>query len=463
MNITVLGAGYVGLVTSATLAYLGHKVVNVETDNVKLEALQKGNVPFYEPNLENLTNLVVKSGNLEFTDNAQTAIKSSEIIFITVGTPEAADGQPDLTQLNIAAKAIGQALDSSRHRIIINKSTVPVGAGNWVEMLVTQSLQQVQLTPARSGKIDPISFSVVSNPEFLREGTALIDSFYPDRIVVGVSDNTSLNTIMKLYEPILTQNFDPPLNILRPKGLKSVPLVDVDIASAELIKYAANSFLAMKISFANEIANISEKVGADIKNVMEAIGLDSRIGSSFLNAGIGFGGSCFKKDLSALINIAGEYNLNLNILPATIKVNESQRLIVIRKLQEELKIIKGRKIGIMGLAFKPNTDDLRDAPSITIITQLLKMGCSVKVYDPVANHVLKKQRPDLELFYANNIDDLAADTDALILVTEWSEFISADFAKLKGLVRNPLIIDGRNCLNRQRLTELGFNYKGIGL
>ncbi len=463
MNIAVLGAGYVGLVTSSTLAYLGHKVVNIETDEVKLEYLMKGTVPFYEPNLENLVRIVVNNGNLSFTGKASDAIKAAQVIFITVGTPSGIDGQPDLSQLLNAARSIGQALDSTQHRIIINKSTVPVGSGNWVEMLISQSIQQIQLTPARSQKINPISFSVVSNPEFLREGTALIDSFYPDRIVVGVSDDTSSSVIRKLYEPILSQSFDQPLNILRPKHLKAVPLIEVDIASAELIKYASNSFLAMKISFANEIANISEKVGANINHVMDAIGLDSRIGRSFLNAGIGWGGSCFKKDVSALINIASEYDLALNLLPATVKVNEAQRLIVIRKLQEELKIIKGRKIGIMGLAFKPNTDDLRDAPSISIITQLLKMGSSVKVFDPVAHDALKQQRPDLDVIFANNIEDLSRDTDALILVTEWSEFILAKYENIKKLVRNPLIIDGRNCLNKEHLIELGFNYKGIGL
>lgn len=463
MNICVLGAGYVGLVTSTTLAYLGNQVVNVESNHKRLEVLQQGKIPFFEPNLEELAKLVINQDLLSFTDDVNQAIKQADVVFIAVGTPQLSDGQPDLSQVLAAAKSIGLALDEACHRVIINKSTVPVGSGNWVEMLIKQSMLQGQLTPARSNKVAPVNFSVVSNPEFLKEGSAVFDSFFPDRIVVGVSDSISASIIREMYAPIINQSFEPPANISRPNNFTDVPFVEVDIASAELIKYASNAFLAMKISFANEMSNIAEKVGANINKVMSAIGLDSRIGQAFLSAGVGWGGSCFGKDINALVNIAQEYNINLNLLPATINVNENQRLVVIRKLQEELKILKGRTIGIMGLSFKPNTDDLRDAPSLTIIAQLLKMGASIKAYDPVSNSSFKECKPELDIVYCDTMETLAKDCDALVLVTEWDEFTNLNWSKIRNLIRNPLVIDGRNCLNREYLVELGFIYKGVGV
>lgn len=462
MEVCVVGAGYVGLVTSVCLSYLGNQVITVESNPERISSLKAGNVPFFEPHLEELTNECIHSGFLEFTDDLESAVKRSQIIFIAVGTPPLASGEPDLSQLMTVARAIGSALDTTKTRLIVNKSTVPVGSGNWVEMLVSQGVQNVQTVPARSAKPEAPSFAVISNPEFLREGSAIADSFYPDRIVVGASDETVASVMKKLYKPIISQEFDPPKCAPRPEGFKTVPFVVTDLASAELIKYAANAFLALKISFANEIAGLCEKVGADIRQVAQGIGLDQRIGRQFLNAGVGWGGSCFGKDVSALMTVAKEYNYQTSLLEATVAVNERQRLVVIKKLQDELKIIKGRTIGLMGLSFKPNTDDLRDAPSITIAYQLLKMGARVKVFDPVTNEACKKAHPHLDLVYCEDLKELAQDSDALVLVTEWNQFNQANWKELGRSMRWPLLIDGRNALNEEDIQAAGLTYRGVG-
>ncbi len=462
MDICVIGAGYVGLVTSACLAFFGNKVVAVDSDKNKIGRLRDGDMPFYEPGLKEFVRTCTASGSLEFCDDLTAAVKRSSVIFIAVGTPSLADGEPDLSQVMAVARDIGGALDTSRRRLIVNKSTVPVGSGNWVEMLVSQGLNVVQTVPARSAKAESPAFCVVSNPEFLREGTAIFDTLYPDRIVVGSSDQSAVEMMKALYKPIIDQSFDPPSFAARPAGFTSVPYVVTDLASAEMIKYSANAFLAMKISFANEIANLCEKVGADIAQVTRGIGLDKRIGGSFLNAGIGWGGSCFAKDVHALINVAHEYSCPTSLLESTIAVNQRQRLVPITKLQEELKIIKGRTIGLMGLSFKPNTDDLRDAPSLTIATQLLKMGAQVKAYDPVAAKACLELHPNLNLAYCCNLQDLATDADALVLVTEWDEFLQVDWRALAQLMKRALVIDGRNFLPEPMLSAAGFTYRGIG-
>jgi UDPglucose 6-dehydrogenase len=346
--------------------------------------------------------------------------------------------------------------------VVVNKSTVPVGSGNWVEMLVSQGVQSVQTVPARSSRPDMPTFSVVSNPEFLREGSAITDSLYPDRIVVGASDESAIDLMKQLYKPLINQTFDSPTFAPRPEGFGTVPFVVTEVASAELIKYSANAFLAMKISFANEIAGLCEKVGADIRQIALGIGLDKRIGERFLNSGIGWGGSCFGKDVSALMHVAREYNHPTPLLEATVSVNERQRLSVIKKLQDELKIIKGRTISLMGLSYKPDTDDLRDAPSITIARSLVRMGARVKAYDPVSNEVCKRNHPDLDVEYCNDLNDLAQGADALVLVTEWNEFKTADWRALHDLMRTPLVIDGRNALQERQLISAGFTYRGIG-
>jgi UDPglucose 6-dehydrogenase len=406
----------------------------------------------------------IESGALQFTDDLEDAVKRSEVIFIAVGTPSLADGEPDLSQVMSVARSIGGALDSSRHRLIINKSTVPVGSGNWVEMLVSQGLQVgAQLVPAGSARPEMPSFTVVSNPEFLREGTAIYDTLYPDRIVIGCNDDDSAVATMKeLYKPIVNQTFTPLPCAKRPAGLKSVPFLVTDLASAEMIKYSANAFLAMKISFANEIAALCEKVGADIREVTQGIGYDKRIGGSFLNAGIGWGGSCFGKDVRALITVAREYNCPTSLLESTIAINQRQRSVPITKLQEELKIIKGRTIGLMGLSFKPNTDDLRDAPSLGIAAQLLKMGAQVNAYDPVSGKLCAALHPDINVKYCGDLKELATGADALVLVTEWEEFLNVDWPAIAAVMRRPLVVDGRNFLPELMLKAAGFTYRGVG-
>ena len=462
MDVCVIGAGYVGLVTSCCLAYLGNRVVVVESNPQRLNTLKEGIVPFFEPGLTDILQSLSSSGLLEFTDSIDQGVKRSDVIFIAVGTPSLAGGEPDLSQVVTVATAIGGALDTTRKRLIVNKSTVPVGSGNWVEMLVAQGIQALQTVPARSSRPDAPIFNVASNPEFLREGTAIHDTFYPDRIVVGCIDDDAVQMMKTLYKPIVSQTFDPPPFAPRPEGFDNVPFVVTDIASAEMIKYSANAFLAMKISFANEIANLCGKVGADIRQVTQGIGYDKRIGKQFLNAGVGWGGSCFGKDVHALIDVAKEYNSSTALLEATLQVNKYQRNHAITKLQEELKIIKGRTIGLMGLAFKPNTDDLRDAPSLTIAAVLQKMGAQVRAYDPVSNKVCAAQRPDLNIIYCKDVGELVEGADALVLVTEWEEFRKANWHQLGESMRRKIIIDGRNFLAEKDLIDAGFVYRGIG-
>lgn len=467
MDISVIGAGYVGLVTSAMLARLGNHVIAVDSNREKLESLKQGKAPFFEPGLDEFLADAIDSGFLKFSDSIEQAVAKSEVIFIAVGTPPLSNGESDLSQVMAVARAIGRSLDSSRRRIIVNKSTVPVGSGNWVEMLVSQGVQSVQPVAAGASRADASrsdapAFTVVSNPEFLREGSAITDSFYPDRIVVGASDDHAATLMKQLYKPILSQTFEAPKYAPRPANFTTVPFVITDVPSAELIKYSANAFLALKISFANEIAGLCEKVGADVRQIVRGIGLDKRIGSNFLNAGVGWGGSCFGKDIGALQQVAREYNYPTPLLEATCEVNARQRLVVIKKLQEELKILKGRTVGLMGLSFKPNTDDLRDAPSLTIARQLLKMGASVKVYDPVANEICRTMNPDLDLVYCDTLVHLATDSDALVLVTEWEEFIRTDWKALAKVMRYPLIIDGRNTLLEADVTGADLIYRGIG-
>src|SRR5439155_8709538 len=356
--------------------------------------------------------------------------------------------------LEAAARSIGAAMDGSRFRVVVNKSTVPVGSGNLVETLVREGIGDTH----PSG---PIRFGVASNPEFLREGSAVADSLYPDRIVVG-GDTSTLAIMRQLYEPLVAQVFDPPPGVPRPSSMISVPLLATSLTSAEMIKYAANAFLAMKIGFANEIANICERVGAEGPEVMAGIGLDSRIGAKFLNPGIGWGGSCFGKDIQSLLHTAREYGYSSRLLQATLEVNTAQRQMVIQKLQEKLYILKGRTIGLLGLAFKPDTDDLRDAPSLHIAERLLQMGARVKAYDPIANAACRAQRADLKIRLCDSARELAADSDALVMVTEWKEFHSLDLAELAGLMTSPILVDGRNLFVPETAVAAGFDYSGIG-
>lgn len=481
MNICIIGTGYVGLVTGASLAYLGNKVTCVDIDSDKVNKLKQGVSPIYEPGLDDLLNVGITKGNLSFTTELSKGANDAEVIYIAVGTPPSADGSPDLSYVKEAAKGIGRSILANHKKgsfkIIINKSTVPVGSGNWVEMLVREeirklivSLPQVialngsgaQLAKDLLEDITP-TFTVVSNPEFLREGTAISDTFYPDRIVVGANNEKAFDVLRELYQPLLEQDFTPPESISpRPHEIKFVPLVTTDLTSSEMIKYAANSFLAMKISFANEMANICEQTGADIKRVAEGIGLDQRIGSRFLNAGIGWGGSCFGKDVSALIEIAHEYGYEPELLEAARAVNKRQRQLVIQKLQSTLRIVKGKTIGLLGLAFKPDTDDVRDAPSYDIISTLLKMGAHVKAYDPIAMEAFQNLHSDLDLVYESSAYDLAANCDALVVVTEWNEFQELNLSELYRLMTGSVLIDGRNIFDPAKAAETGFRYLSVG-
>jgi UDPglucose 6-dehydrogenase len=452
VNVSILGTGYVGLTTGACLAFLGHKVTCTDPDPKKIEMLENGEVPFHEPFIAEL--VVEARCNLKFTTSYDHAIPGAQVIFIAVGTPPGANGAPDLKYLEAAARGIGERLTDG-FTVVVNKSTVPIGSGNWVGSLVREAYEQSHGQKA-DGK-----FAVASNPEFLREGSALHDSLYPDRVVVGTDEPQTAEILYSLYRPILDQTFQAPSFLQRPERLGAVPLISTDLASAELIKYAANAFLSLKISYINEIAQLSEKVGADITQVARGIGLDARIGTRFLQAGIGWGGSCFGKDTAALISTASEYGLEMPIVHAAREVNRRQRERVVEKLLAELRILKGRTIGLLGLAFKPNTDDLREAPAIEIARKLIERGARVKAHDPVAMERFKRENPGLEVTCCPDVETTFRDCDAVVLVTEWAQYRELDWEPLARLMRTAIILDGRLVLDRARLTRAGFRYVGI--
>ena len=452
MNVCIIGTGYVGLVTGVCLAEIGNNVICVDKIKEKVYLLSNGKVPIYEPELDNFLQRNIKNNKLAFTTNISDAIKESDIIYICVGTPPLSNGQADLHYVEEVACEIGKYINDEK--IIVNKSTVPIGSGDWVSMVISDSIEK------NNNQNKNVCFSVVSNPEFLREGSAIDDTFFPDRIVIGSSSKKAVDKMLKLYEPIINQSFEwPDDKRLIPKGSK-IPVVISDLTSSEMIKYAANSFLATKISFINEIANICEKVGADVSKVAEGIGLDKRIGPAFLNAGIGWGGSCFPKDVSALSNIAGEYGLSTQILNAVVNVNREQRLKITQKIQNELKIIKGKTIAVLGISFKSDTDDTRDAPSIKIMNDLVNLGARVKAYDPIVSAAPGSLSKKVEI--CSSAYEAVRGADMFILATEWEEFLDLDFNKIKELMHNSSIIDGRNYLDKSRLEKLGFKYIGIG-
>ena len=454
-KIVIIGTGYVGLTTGATLAFLGHQVTCVDIDQYKLKNLQEGKTPFFEPFIEDLMRSA--GVKLSFSNNLEKAIKNSEISFITVGTPSNEDGSVDLSAVAKVAKSIGGNLNKHQKHLIVNKSTVPIGSGNYVESLVCEGYRNKYDEKEDFGQLQ-----IASNPEFLREGSAVSDSLYPDRIVIGSNNKLTLDFLKEFYRPLAKQTFTPPSFAPRPPGLEFVPLITTDLISAETIKYAANAFLATKISFINEVAGLAEYAGADIVEIAQAIGLDSRIGKQFLQAGIGWGGSCFGKDIKAMISSGQDYKYPMPLLEATIKVNNRQRFSVTNKLQQELKVLKGCVIGLLGLSFKPNTDDMRDAPVLYIIDQLFQRGVHLRVHDPVSMPACQKLFPDLPVKYVESIEELASDADALVLVTDWIEYRKADWATIFLAMKQKIIIDGRNHLDRQKLLELGFLYRGVG-
>ncbi len=417
----------------------------------KIEMLENGEVPFHEPYLPEL--IAEARCNLKFTTKYEHAVPGSQVVFIAVGTPPGVNGAPDLKYLQAAAHGIGEHL-SEGFTVVVNKSTVPIGSGNWVGSLVREAIEK------RAG-CKAHKFAVASNPEFLREGTALHDSLYPDRVVVGADDDQTAEVLYTLYRPILDQTFQAPAFLPRPEEIGAVPLISTDLQSAELIKYAANAFLALKISYINEIGLLSEKVGADIAQVAKGMGLDARIGTRFLQAGIGWGGSCFGKDTAALVATAAEYGLEMPIVQAAREINRRQRERVVDKLLGELRILKGRTIGLLGLAFKPHTDDLREAPALDIARKLIDRGVRIKAHDPVAMDRFRREHPDLNVTLCETAEEVARDCDAVVLVTEWPQYREMDWEPLARSMRTAIVLDGRLALDRARLSRAGFKYLGL--
>ena len=463
MRVCVIGTGYVGLVTGVCLAHAGHHVICVDNNEEKVKLMQTGQSPIFEPGLSEIMQSSLQAGTIEFTSDLGAGVRHGQILFIAVGTPALSNGESDTRYVEAVARGIGAHLNSE-YKVIVNKSTVPIGSGDWVRMLVldghTEAMQAA--SPALAGVgAEAVSltpepqFDVVSNPEFLREGCAIYDTFNPDRIVLGSSSFQAIELMQELYAPIVHRQF------CDDSTLPSVPIVVTDLSSAEMIKYAANAFLATKISFINEVANICDRVGADVVEVARGIGLDSRIGSRFLQAGIGWGGSCFPKDVSALIHTAADYGYEATLLKATVSVNQHQRLVVIEKLQQTLKILKGKTIGLLGISFKPNTDDLRDAPALDIIEHLCRLGTRVKAFDPIVSQTGLRHGLT-EVLVETDPERLADGCDALVLVTDWQAFRNLDYAKMAKLMHTPILIDGRNFLDQEMLQQAGFRYVGIG-
>jgi UDPglucose 6-dehydrogenase len=462
MRVCVIGTGYVGLVTGVCLAHVGHDVICVDNNEEKVNLMKAGQSPIYEPGLSELMQQAIKDEKIRFTTDIGAGVDHGEILFIAVGTPALPTGESDTRYVEAVARGIGAHLTTG-YKVIVNKSTVPIGSGDWVRMIVLDGIAERQKVPVAAGGVpvtDPSSeieaeFDVVSNPEFLREGSAVYDTFNPDRIVLGSNATRAIEMMQQLYAPIVNRE------VAENKSLPPVPVVVTDLSSAEMVKYASNAFLATKISFINEVANICDRVGADVTQVAQGIGLDSRIGSKFLQAGLGWGGSCFPKDVSALVHTANDYGYEAQLLKATIEVNGRQRLLTVEKLQQVLKILKGKTVGLLGLTFKPDTDDMRDAPALDLIEQLNRLGAKVKAYDPIVSQ--SGMRHGLSgVIVETDPERLADGCDALVLVTDWQKFKSLDFAKMAKLMHNPVLIDGRNFLDPQLVAEAGFQYQGIG-
>ncbi|MGB7441295.1 MAG: UDP-glucose/GDP-mannose dehydrogenase family protein [Coleofasciculaceae cyanobacterium] len=462
MRVCVIGTGYVGLVTGVCLSNIGHHVICVDNNEEKVKLLKSGQTPIYEPGLSELMQSCTKAGRLEFTSDLGAGVSHGEILFIAVGTPPLPTGESDTRYVEAVARGIGSHLKDG-YKVIVNKSTVPIGSGDWVRMIVLDGVAERKKSLVAAGTVssdEPLEeiaadFDVVSNPEFLREGSAVYDTFNPDRIVLGSNGEKALQMMQELYSPLVERQF------AEDQSLPPVPVVITDLSSAEMIKYAANAFLATKISFVNEVANICDRVGADVTQVAKGIGLDSRIGSKFLQAGIGWGGSCFPKDVSALIHTADDYGYEAQLLKAAVSVNKRQRLLAVEKLQQELKILKGKTVGLLGLTFKPDTDDLRDAPALDLIEQLNRLGAKVKAYDPIISQT--GMRHGLSgVIVETDPERLADGCDALVLVTDWEQFQKLDYTKMAKLMNNPVLIDGRNSLDLEMLKEAGFHCMGIG-
>jgi len=429
MNICVVGTGYVGLVTGAVFADLGNDVLCVDNDAAKIADLDAGRMPIYEPGLEEMVARNVADGRLGFTTDLASAVRRSVIVFITVGTPPKADGQTDLGAVEDVARGIAQAME--RYTVVVNKSTVPVGTGDFVREVIERHQAR------------PVPFDVVSNPEFLREGSAIEDTRRPDRIVIGAPTQQVAMTLLELYAPL------------------ERPMIITDVPSAEMIKYASNAFLSTKISFINAIANICELAGADVTQVMKGMGLDPRIGPAFLAAGLGFGGSCFPKDTDSLVHTAAALGYDFALLRAVVDVNRERAGHFVDVVVKALGPLDGQVIAVLGLAFKPNTDDMREAKSIEVIEGLLERGATVRAYDPVATTNARRVLP-AAVAYCDSPYEAATGADAVALVTEWNEFRFLNLERLRLVMRRPLVFDGRNLWESERMRRLGFEYHSIG-
>lgn len=432
-NVAIIGTGYVGLVTGTCLADLGNKVICVDSNEGKIDGLKNGIMPIYEPGLRELVQKNVENKRLFFSASIEEAAKESEIIFIAVWTPPKPDGNPDLSYVESVARQIAQTMKS--YKVIVEKSTVPVETGEKVAETIKRN------------NVNNVPFDVVSNPEFLREGSAVDDTMNPDRIVIGASSEKAFEIMEELYKPIKAK------------------LIKTDIKTAEIIKHASNSFLAMKISFINAIANICESVGANVVKVAEGMGYDRRIGRDFLNAGVGYGGSCFPKDIKAFIKLAEKARYDFKLLKEVEEINDKQQSLIVKKIEKALWNFNDKTVGILGLAFKPNTDDMRNAPSIDIIRTIKKEGAKVRAYDPQAMpkaSQIEGLKKDKDVVYCSDVYDVAKGSDLLVVLTEWDEFKQLSWPKIKKSIKQPIVIDGRNMYDPEKMKELGFTYIGIG-
>ena len=431
MKISIIGTGYVGLVTGVCLSDFGLDILCVDKDEEKIKILNSGSVPIYEPNLKELFKKNITEGRLKFSNDLKFAIEQSQVIFIAVGTPSNNDGSANLKQIEKVAQQIAEHING--YKVIVNKSTVPVGTAQKVKNIINKYQNE------------KYSFDVVSNPEFLREGSAVYDFTHPDKIVIGSESSKALDIMKEIYRPLYLLN---------------TPFVITNLETAELIKYTCNAFLATKITFINEVANLCEKVGADVNQIAQAMGLDGRISPKFLHPGPGYGGSCFPKDTKALYHFASEKEYDFKILGAVINANKRQREIMVEKIKRLVGNLKDKTIGILGLAFKPNTDDIRESASLDIINLLLKEEARIKCYDPLAMDNTKKVLPDI--IYCNDEYETAHDSHALIIATEWNQFRNLDLLKIKKIIKNPILIDLKNLYEPKKMKELGFIYEGVG-
>lgn len=431
MHIAVIGTGYVGLVTGACFAEFGVEVTCVDVDESKIERLKNGIIPIYEPGLDKIVEKNAADGRLHFTTDIASAVKEALVVFLAVGTPPKEDGSPDMSYYQQAAKDIAESING--YKVLVTKSTVPVGTGKWLRQFVSENL-----------KTDT-NFGVASNPEFLREGAAIPDFMRPDRVVIGSNEPEAIEVMKELYRPLY---------------LIETPIVITSLEAAELIKYAANAFLATKITFINEIANLCDAIGCDVHDVARGMGMDNRIGRKFLHPGPGYGGSCFPKDTRALTTVADQFGVETRIVDAVIDANERQRDAMIPKIEKLVGNLSGKRIGVLGLSFKPETDDMRESPAIDIINTLVERGASVIAFDPVAMEEAKHVLPNIE--YAHDEYDAITGADALVIVTEWNQFRALDMDRVKSLLQAPKIADLRNIYEPADMRELGFEYVGVG-